>query len=164
MIAGAPGCGKSHTLAAIALDAVASGRSVLLATQSVHAADVLAELLDRHPGPVPVQFGDTERRGALLARLGGSAGKGRDAREVRARRRPPTTPRRSSTASKPRSPPGSNSSGSAAAPTRSPPSCSATSRAWPRPISTGPNGSWPLPSATPAAGGPASVPAAAPSA
>lgn len=86
VIAGAPGCGKSHTLAAIALDAVASGRSVLLATQSVHAADVLAELLDRHPGPVPVNFGDTERRSTLLARLGGDAGKGRDAREVRARR------------------------------------------------------------------------------
>jgi hypothetical protein len=65
VVAGAPGCGKSHTLAAIALDAVASGRSVLIATQSVYAADVLAGLLDRQPGPEPMMFGDTERRNAL---------------------------------------------------------------------------------------------------
>ncbi|GAA2267822.1 hypothetical protein GCM10009853_021360 [Glycomyces scopariae] len=63
VVAGAPGCGKSHTLAAIALDAVARGQSVLIATQSVYAADVLARLLDRHPGPEPMMFGDTERRG-----------------------------------------------------------------------------------------------------
>lgn len=63
VVAGAPGCGKSHTLAAIALDAVARGQSVLIATQSVFAADVLAGLLARHPGPDPVMFGDTERSG-----------------------------------------------------------------------------------------------------
>ncbi|GAA1693485.1 hypothetical protein GCM10009830_46640 [Glycomyces endophyticus] len=70
VVAGAPGCGKSHTLAAIALDAVAAGRSVLIATQSVHAADVLAGLLARHPGPEPMMFGDTERGGTALADLG----------------------------------------------------------------------------------------------
>ncbi|MFB9658296.1 AAA domain-containing protein [Glycomyces mayteni] len=60
VVAGAPGCGKSHTLAAIALDTLARGQSVLIATQSVYAADVLARLLARRPGPAPVMFGDTE--------------------------------------------------------------------------------------------------------
>ena len=82
VVAGAPGCGKSHTLAAIALDAIASGRSVLVATQSVHAADVLAELLDRHPGPVPVHFGDSERRDRFLTMLGSGTAKGHKGREV----------------------------------------------------------------------------------
>ncbi|MDA1360847.1 AAA domain-containing protein [Glycomyces luteolus] len=82
VIAGAPGCGKSHTLAAIALDAIASGQSVLIAAQSVHAADVLAELLDRHPGPLPVHFGDSERRDRFLTRLGTGTGKGHKRREV----------------------------------------------------------------------------------
>lgn len=82
VIAGAPGCGKSHTLAAIALDAIANGQSVLIATQSVHAADVLAELLDRHPGPLPVHFGDSERRDRFLTMLGSGTAKGHKAREV----------------------------------------------------------------------------------
>jgi hypothetical protein len=63
VVAGAPGCGKSHTLAAIAVDAVARGQSVLIATQSVFAADVLAGILARRPGPEPLMFGDTERNG-----------------------------------------------------------------------------------------------------
>ncbi|MFG3339809.1 AAA domain-containing protein [Glycomyces sp. NPDC048151] len=82
VVAGAPGCGKSHTLAAIALDAIANGQSVLIATQSVHAADVLADLLDRHPGPLPVHFGDSERRDRFLTRLNTGTGKGRKRREV----------------------------------------------------------------------------------
>jgi hypothetical protein len=82
VVAGAPGCGKSHTLAAIALDAIASGRSVLVATQSVHAADVLAGLLDRHPGPLPVHFGDSERRDRFLTMLGSGTAKGHKGREV----------------------------------------------------------------------------------
>ncbi|GAA2123278.1 AAA domain-containing protein [Glycomyces algeriensis] len=82
VIAGAPGCGKSHTLAAIALDAMANGQSVLIAAQSVHAADVLAELLDRHPGPLPVHFGDSERRDRFLTRLGTGTAKGHKRREV----------------------------------------------------------------------------------
>ncbi|SDE25823.1 AAA domain-containing protein [Glycomyces harbinensis] len=87
VIAGAPGCGKSHTLAAIALDAVAAGESVLLATQSVHAADVLAALLERHPGPVPVHFGDTERRDRFQLRLGSGTVKGHKAGAVDKHRR-----------------------------------------------------------------------------
>jgi hypothetical protein len=69
VVTGAPGCGKSHALAAIALDTIAHGQSVLIATQSVHAADVLGDLLTRHPGPTPVRFGDSERRDALLTDL-----------------------------------------------------------------------------------------------
>jgi hypothetical protein len=56
VIAGPPGSGKSHTVAAIAADAVAAGRSVLIATRSAHAAGVVADLLDRQPGPDPVLF------------------------------------------------------------------------------------------------------------
>ncbi|MEU5153278.1 ATP-binding protein [Glycomyces sp. NPDC021274] len=86
VVAGAPGCGKSHTLAAIALDAIANGQSVLIATQSVHAADVLAELLDRHPGPLPVHFGDSERRERFLTRLGTGTAKGHWRRTVERQR------------------------------------------------------------------------------
>jgi hypothetical protein len=66
---GAPGTGKSHAVAAIAVDAVLRGESVLVATQSHHAAEVLADLLDRHPGPTPVVFGNGERRDELLDEL-----------------------------------------------------------------------------------------------
>lgn len=66
---GAPGTGKSHAVAAVAVDAVLRGESVLVATQSQHAAEVLADLLDRHPGPTPVVFGNGERRSELLDEL-----------------------------------------------------------------------------------------------
>lgn len=66
---GAPGTGKSHAVVAIAVDAVLRGESVLVATQSPHAADVLADLLDRHPGPTPLVFGNGERRAELLDEL-----------------------------------------------------------------------------------------------
>lgn len=90
VVAGAPGCGKSHTLAAITLDAMANGQSVLIATQSVHAADVLADLLDRHPGPLPVHFGDSERRDRFLTHISGGTAKGRKAREVERHRQAAT--------------------------------------------------------------------------
>ncbi|MCU1372289.1 MAG: hypothetical protein JWO77_3483, partial [Ilumatobacteraceae bacterium] len=66
VVSGPPGTGKSQTAAAAALHAIAKGQSVLVATQSTMAADVLAELLDRVPGPTPVLFGGSER-GAVLA-------------------------------------------------------------------------------------------------
>lgn len=66
---GAPGTGKSHTVAAIAVDAVLRGSSVLVATQSHHAAEVLADLLDGHPGPIPLLFGNGERRAELIDQL-----------------------------------------------------------------------------------------------
>jgi DNA polymerase III delta prime subunit len=68
-ISGPPGTGKSQTAVAIASDAVARGESVLVATQSAMAADVLAELLDRVPGPTPVLFGGGQRAGELAAKL-----------------------------------------------------------------------------------------------
>ncbi|WP_025273493.1 DEAD/DEAH box helicase [Haloglycomyces albus] len=70
VISGAPGCGKSHALAAIAHDAVARRQSVLIATRTSYAADILADLLSRYPGPRPIQFGDSERRGRFLTQLG----------------------------------------------------------------------------------------------
>ncbi|MEU0152189.1 AAA domain-containing protein [Micromonospora fulviviridis] len=84
VVSGAPGNGKSHALVAAALDTVDRGGSVLVATQSVHAADVLGELLRRHPGPTPVLFGDAERREAIAADLAGGAGAGADDATLRA--------------------------------------------------------------------------------
>ena len=69
VIGGPPGSGKTHTLAAIALDAVASGRSVLLASRTRNAADVLGEALRRAGGPVPVLFGDSELRREMAREL-----------------------------------------------------------------------------------------------
>ncbi|MET8196002.1 AAA domain-containing protein [Micromonospora sp. NPDC005222] len=84
VVSGAPGNGKSHALVAAALDAVDRGGSVLVATQSVHAADVLGELLRRHSGPAPVLFGDAERRETIAADLAGGAGAGTDGATLRA--------------------------------------------------------------------------------
>ncbi|WP_327025345.1 AAA domain-containing protein [Micromonospora sp. NBC_01739] len=79
VVSGAPGNGKSHALVAAALDAVDRGKSVLVATQSVAAAEALGTLLRRHPGPPPVLFGDAERREAVAADLAdGAAGGVRD--------------------------------------------------------------------------------------
>lgn len=69
VVSGPPGTGKSQTAVAIASDAVARGESVLVATQSPMAADVLAELLDRVPGPTPVLFGGGQRASELAAKL-----------------------------------------------------------------------------------------------
>jgi hypothetical protein len=71
VVSGPPGCGKTHTLAALALDAVARGHSVLLATRSRHAAEVIGGMLRRAAGPTPVLFGDTELRRAVAAELAG---------------------------------------------------------------------------------------------
>jgi hypothetical protein len=69
VVSGAPGSGKTHALCAVALDTVAAGGSVLVATQSRYAADVVAELLDRTPGPSPVRFGDGAGMAALIDEL-----------------------------------------------------------------------------------------------
>lgn len=71
VVSGPPGCGKTHTLAALALDAVARGESVLLATRSQHAAEVIGEQLRRAAGPTPVLFGDTELRRSIADELAG---------------------------------------------------------------------------------------------
>ncbi|WP_433528831.1 AAA domain-containing protein [Micromonospora sp. CA-263727] len=83
VVSGAPGNGKSHALVAAALDAVGRGGSVLVATQSVHAAEVLGELLRRHPGPSPVLFGDAERRDAIATELAGGVAAGVDDAQLR---------------------------------------------------------------------------------
>ncbi|MGH9225611.1 MAG: AAA domain-containing protein [Acidimicrobiales bacterium] len=69
LISGAPGTGKSHTLAAIACDALAHSETVLVAAKSDATVDALLDLLERSPGPDPVVFGSNERREALAARL-----------------------------------------------------------------------------------------------
>ncbi|GAA2497169.1 DEAD/DEAH box helicase [Winogradskya humida] len=86
VVSGPPGSGKSHTVIAAALEVVHRGGSVLVATQSPHAADVLAELLTRYPGPVPVLFGNAERRAALAAGLAAGAEAGVGERDLRADR------------------------------------------------------------------------------
>ena len=84
VVSGPPGTGKSHTVIAAALEVVARGGSVLVATQSHHAAEVLGELLERYPGPTPVRFGDAESRGAIAAALTGGVGVGLSVATVRA--------------------------------------------------------------------------------
>jgi hypothetical protein len=69
VVSGAPGTGKTHALCAVAEDAVARGESVLIATQSRHAAEVVGELLDRNPGPTPVRFGDGTGMAGLIDEL-----------------------------------------------------------------------------------------------
>lgn len=69
VVSGAPGTGKTHALCAVAEDAVARGESVLIATQTRHAADVVGELLDRTPGPTPVRFGDGTGMAGLIDEL-----------------------------------------------------------------------------------------------
>ncbi|GLY51171.1 AAA domain-containing protein [Lentzea sp. NBRC 102530] len=69
VVGGPPGAGKTHTLAALALDAVAAGKSVLLASRTRNAADVLGAALRRAGGPVPVLFGDSELRQEMAREL-----------------------------------------------------------------------------------------------
>ncbi|WP_143116432.1 AAA domain-containing protein [Lentzea xinjiangensis] len=69
VVGGPPGSGKTHTLAALALDAVAAGKSVLLASRTRNAADVLGAALRRAGGPVPVLFGDSELRQEMAREL-----------------------------------------------------------------------------------------------
>jgi len=71
VVSGAPGTGKSHTVAAIACDALARRQRVLIAAKSDATVDALLDLLERGPGPDPVVFGSNERREALAARLAG---------------------------------------------------------------------------------------------
>lgn len=69
VIAGAPGTGKTHTIAAIVGDAVAHGQTVLVSAKSAATVEALTELLDRRPGPQPVVFGSSDHRRDLVTRL-----------------------------------------------------------------------------------------------
>ena len=62
VVSGPPGTGKSHLVAAAAIDEVGRGNTVLVATQSTYAGDVIADLLDRYPGPRFIRFGRSEHR------------------------------------------------------------------------------------------------------
>ncbi len=70
VVSGPPGTGKSHLVAAAAIDQVARGNSVLIATQSQYAASVIADLIERHPGPRFVRFGNRDDRESVAAELG----------------------------------------------------------------------------------------------
>lgn len=78
VVSGPPGNGKSHTVVAAALEVVHRGGSVLIATQSPHAAEVLAGLLGRYPGPAPVLFGAANSRDAVELLLTSGAEDGAD--------------------------------------------------------------------------------------
>lgn len=86
VVSGPPGSGKSHTVVAAALEVVHRGGSVLVATQSSHAAEVLAGLLARYPGPAPVLFGDASGRADLEVELSSGAEQGVGEPALRARR------------------------------------------------------------------------------
>ncbi|BCJ45955.1 hypothetical protein GCM10010168_49030 [Actinoplanes ianthinogenes] len=86
VVSGPPGSGKSHTVVAAALEVVDRGGSVLVATQSPHAAEVLAGLLARYPGPPPVLFGDASGRADLVAELTAGTDQGVEASLIRSGR------------------------------------------------------------------------------
>jgi hypothetical protein len=69
VVSGPPGTGKSHLVAAAAIDEVGRGHTVLVATQSTYATDVIADLLDRYPGPRYIRFGRSEQRASAAAEL-----------------------------------------------------------------------------------------------
>lgn len=69
VISGAPGTGKTHTIAAIVGDAVAHGRSVLVAAKSPATVQAVSELVAARPGPDPVRFGSVHDRYDLSRRL-----------------------------------------------------------------------------------------------
>ena len=85
VVSGAPGTGKSHTVAAVVADALRRGRSVLVTAKSDAAVDAVIALLERQPGLEPVVFGASERREALSQRLA-SLNPAPDATVERARR------------------------------------------------------------------------------
>jgi hypothetical protein len=57
VVTGPPGSGKTTTAAAVAVDAVSRGGSVLLVTGSATSADRLAAVLATEPGPSPLRVG-----------------------------------------------------------------------------------------------------------
>ena len=88
VVAGAPGTGKSHTIAAVAHDTIAHGQTVLIAAKSEATVDALVGLLERSNGPDPVVFGSNERRKLLAERLAsGALQPSADDAEVESRRR-----------------------------------------------------------------------------
>lgn len=68
-ISGPPGTGKTHTAAAIALDEIARGHTVLVATQSDHAADVITDHLRKIHARGFIRFGRDGDRAAAVDQL-----------------------------------------------------------------------------------------------
>jgi hypothetical protein len=86
-VTGAPGTGKTRTIVSVALDAIRSGKSVLIATRSHHARDVVEQFLHAAPGPEPVTFGSEFDRARSIRRLqarqfGAQGEAGRDADDL----------------------------------------------------------------------------------
>ena len=69
VLSGPPGTGKTHLVTVIAHEALARGKSVLVAASSDHSVDVLVEHFSNSPGPTPVVFGDSPRSHDLSQRL-----------------------------------------------------------------------------------------------
>jgi AAA domain len=69
VVSGPPGTGKTHLVAATAIDAIARGGAVLVATQSDSAAESVCEVLERYPSPPFVRFGRAEHRQQVAERL-----------------------------------------------------------------------------------------------
>ena len=68
-LSGPPGTGKSHLITVAALDAMARGKSVLVAASSHHAVNVLIQHFSDTPGPTPVVFGGSARSQDLADEL-----------------------------------------------------------------------------------------------
>ena len=79
VISGPPGSGKTHTVAAIAADAVSRGASVLLVAGSTQIADGLADVMALRPGPQPLRFGRTQPADVVA----GATGPGATSAEIR---------------------------------------------------------------------------------
>ena len=60
VVSGPPGTGKSHLVAAAAISELAAGGTVLIAARSIHACDVIADMLKRFPMIDPIRFGDEQ--------------------------------------------------------------------------------------------------------
>lgn len=69
VVSGPPGTGKTHLVVAAAIDAIAAGGAVLIATKSDHAAESVCEVLERHPSPAYVRFGRAEDRQRVAEQL-----------------------------------------------------------------------------------------------
>ena len=69
VVSGPPGTGKTHTAAAIAIDLVLHGSSVLVAAHSDHAIDAIVEMLSRHPSPRYLRFGSKRDRTSVADAL-----------------------------------------------------------------------------------------------
>jgi hypothetical protein len=74
VVSGPPGSGKTQAIAAIALDTVERGESVLVAAPSDAAVEALITLMNRVPGPDPIVFGANQERLEVADRLGQGGG------------------------------------------------------------------------------------------